>query len=192
MQTLTSIPERFAAGTTVKYRRSPGDYPASDGWSLSLYLNGAISQTYVAAVVNGEFEFTLPATATLPAPSTAAITAGSYRWTETASKAGVGVFDYATGFLEVTPDVRAATGNALQSKAEQELVLVNLAIKARLGGDGGDAILKSYSLGGRAAELVPLKELYQHRNHLEAVVRSERNPGQFFIPVRGAFVPPSS
>lgn len=190
MQTLTSIPERFAAGTTVKYRRSPADFPASDGWSLSLYLNGAVSQTYAAQVVSGEFEFTLPASGT--PPHTGVLTAGNYIWTERASKVGVGVFDYATGFVEVTPDTAAATGNALQSKEEQELVLVDLAIKARLGGDGGDAILKSYSLGGRAAELVPLSELYRHRNHLRAVIRSQRNPGQFFIPVRGAFVPPSS
>jgi hypothetical protein len=196
MQTLTSIPARFAAGTTVKYRRSPGDYPASDGWTLTLYLNGVVSQSYVASVVNGEFEFTLPASSTPPAPSTAALITGNYIWTETASKAGEGVFDYATGMVEVTPDVRAATGNALQSKEEQELVLVDLAIKVRLGGDVGgsanDAILKNYRIGDRGAELVDLDVLYKRRAYLRAVIRSQRRPGQFSTPVRVAFVPPSS
>ena len=35
-QELSALPESFAAGTTVKYRKRFNDYPASAGWTRRL------------------------------------------------------------------------------------------------------------------------------------------------------------
>jgi hypothetical protein len=76
--TLTALPDRFNAGTTVKYTRTHGDYPASQGWSLSLYLNGAASLTILGSPNGNAFNVTVPAaqTATVSVAD-ASTTAGS-------------------------------------------------------------------------------------------------------------------
>lgn len=161
VETLTSLPERFAAGTTVKYTRSLDDYRADQGWSLKLALAGAVSRVFTAAVnANGrDFDFTLPASATggppLP-PATNQLSAGVYTAVEIAIK---GAEQYEVGGpwqIEVTPDILAvATTGAgdLESWYQQ----LRAALRARIAGrlQPGEDLAK-IEFDGRAVELIPI------------------------------------
>jgi len=71
--TLTALPARFDAGTTVKYTRTLADFPANGGWSLALYISGAAYFTVAGSASGASFDFTIAATKT----ATVAITTGA-------------------------------------------------------------------------------------------------------------------
>ena len=75
---LTALPDRFNAGTTVKYTRTLGDYPASQGWSLALYLAGAASFSVAGSPNANAFDVTITAakTATVTIASLTVTAAG--------------------------------------------------------------------------------------------------------------------
>ena len=75
---LSALPARFDAGTTVKYLRTHGAYPASL-WALAVQVSGA-AQFTVAGVPNGDaWDVTIPATqtATVTSVTDASTTAAS-------------------------------------------------------------------------------------------------------------------
>lgn len=177
MQQLTSLPSSFAAGTTVKYTRNYSDFPASDGWALTLAIRGAAVRDYTAAVVNGSHVFTLPATG---GTGTDGLTPGDYVWEERASKAGeVYVPKGARGDVRILANTATAIAGELQSKAEKDLAVVDAKINGRLTAD-----LEQYQIAGRAVTKIPIKELYQIRTKLRNEIRAFRSKGQFVTPVR--------
>ena len=60
-QELSALPESFAAGTTVNYRKRFSDYPASAGWTLKLHLAGASVMAKTAAADGDDFVVTIAA-----------------------------------------------------------------------------------------------------------------------------------
>ena len=172
----TQIPDPISAGTTVVYRRSYADYPATGGWGLTLHLRGAATLNQAATVVDGVFEITIPAT------STDDLTAGVYQWVERVTKAGE-VRDAARGTVTVLADIATAGAGALQSAEEKELALVNAAIAELL--STGKTIV-SYQVHGRAARKEDLKTLYEIRSKLQAAVAQQKS-GHFGRQVRVRF-----
>src|SRR5262249_59534035 len=80
------VPEKFAAGTTVKFKRSFGDFPASQGWTYAIYFNGALNtfNKTGAAQPDGGFLVTLDPT------DTASVNPGIYRYADRVTNAGTG------------------------------------------------------------------------------------------------------
>lgn len=172
---LAALPTQITAGTTVKYTASHGDYPADQGWALTLHLAGA-NLVSVAGVPSGSsFAFTLTAAATAP------LKAGTYQWREIASKDGEKhVAD--RGSVEVLANIESALAGDLQSAAEKELALVDAAILALTEGK-----VASYQIAGRAVVYNDLEKLHRRQAQLQAQVWRERNPGKFGPTVRAAF-----
>jgi hypothetical protein len=160
------MPARFEAGTTLKLRRSFGDYPASDGWSMSLLLRGAGTLDVAATADGTDFLVILSATAT------AGLAAGTYRWTERVSKAGE-VYTAASGTVDVTLDMGAAGAGEGQTHAERTLALIEAAIEGRI-----PQGMESYTVGGRQVQKIPLVELSKLRGIYAARVWRQKNPGQ--------------
>lgn len=179
MQTLTALPDRFRAGTTVEYFRAPADYPVGDGWTLTLRIRGR-NCLDVTATDNGDGRFKI----TLSATATSGLAAGGYQWVEEASKAGT-TYEAGSGTVEITPNLATAGENALRSQAEKDLDLVNAAIERRLTKD-----MENYSIEGVTLSRAPLDVLIRLRASLEAQVARERNPGTFGRQVGVAFTRP--
>lgn len=166
VDSLTALPARFAAGTTVKYRRSHADFPASAGWSLTLHLVGPAVKQWSAAADGAVFVFTLPAADTAP------LVPGSYRWIERAKK-GAEEYDAAAGMLTVTVNVAKAGVGELQSWAEKALVEARNALSALISGR-----VQTFQIGTRAFSKLDLPELRKLVVELEARVAREQGSGQ--------------
>jgi hypothetical protein len=162
---LTALPARFAAGTTVKYRRSYSDFRAGAGWTLKLHLAGPSVKQWSAAPDGDVFAFTLPAS------ETAALTPGSYRWIERASKAGE-EYDAAAGMLTVTVDVAKAGVGELQSWAEKALAEARDALSALINGR-----VQGFQIGSRVFTKLDLPELRKLVVELESRVAREQGSG---------------
>lgn len=172
---MTQIPNEFSAGSTVAYSRTFADYPASGGWSATLYLMGK-GILSAAATANGSVhEFVISAEDTAP------LEPGQYKWVERVSKAGE-VRDVGSGTVTITPDPAQANPGDLRSKAEIELEIVEAAIAGTL-----RAGHSSYQIAGRAVALIPLRELYEIRAALRQAIASAAAGGAFTTPVRFTF-----
>lgn len=165
MEALTALPARFAAGTTIKYRRSYPDFPAS-AWDLRLHLAGPVVKSWVAAKDGDVFDFTLAAA------ETAVCVAGSYRWVERVTQ-GTEVYDAAAGMVTVTANVATAGVGELQSWREKALVEAREALSALVSGR-----VQSFQIGTRAFSKLDLPELRKLVVELEAGVAREQGGGQ--------------
>ena len=174
---LTALPDVIDAGTTVTYTRTLGDFPASAGWTLTLYLAGA-SIANAAGTPSGD-NFIV----TIPAGTTANLVAGTYHWVERVTKAGQ-VFDAASGTVVVRPNLATATAGDFQSWAEKTLPIVEAAIAGQL-----DEGMAEYQIHSRAVKLIPLEELMKLRAQLTAALAQKRT-GRFTTPVAMRFTTP--
>lgn len=164
----TSIPDRFAAGTTLEYRRSLAAFPCSDGWALTLYLAGP-STLEVEASVDGE-EFVVRA----EADDTTALLPGTYQWAEVVVHDTYGTKEAARGTVFVTPNIAEAEDGALSVWAETAVLLLEARISGRLT-DGQD--VESVQVLGRAVSLLPLREAVGLRRDLIREVIRKRDGG---------------
>lgn len=162
MDTLSALPDFFAAGTTVKYSRSYSDFPANGGWTMKLYLAGA-QTTNVSAVANGAgFDLTLTSILT------AGLTPGVYRWIERVTN-GTETYDPAQGTVTVKANVASATPGSLQTWEEQELPKVEQAITDLIASG-----VTSYQIGSRSLTKQDLTELYKLRASLRATIQAQQ------------------
>lgn len=178
MNALTSMPDTFSAGSTVKYSRSFADYPAADGWALKVHLAGKTKLTVVATVEGGQFQVVMEAAETV------ALAPGTYRWVERVFR-GEEVYDAARGVTTVTIDLETAEDGAAQSWAERTLEIVEARLERRLPKD-----LESYQIGNRAVVNIPALQLFKIRSVLRAMVAQERNPGRLGPAVHVRFTRP--
>jgi hypothetical protein len=165
--TLTAIPERFSAGSTVRVELDAAEYSAADGWELTLYLAGAEVAAFVGDGLGTVHTFELDAA------STAALPAGTYQWLVRAAKDD-DVIDVSGGTLEVTPDLAAAAAGDLASWEAQALVVARAALKGQLT-DG----MKGFQIGNRAVENIDSDKLITIIAQLEQRVAAQRSPATF-------------
>jgi hypothetical protein len=180
------VPDHFPAGTTVKFTRSLDDFPPSEGWGYTIYLNGLTQKFNKAAtVVNGIFQIKF-----IPA-DTASLNPGPFRYAERlvndgsvdASLSG-DTYDI-TGdelVIVIEPNVASATAGVFNTWEERSLAVVEAAISGRLTSD-----IQAYQIAGRSVSKIPIAELRTIRGELRAAIWRQNNPGQLGVPHRVAF-----
>jgi len=166
---LTQMPEHFAAGTTLQYRKTYADYSGSSGWVVTLHLAGPkVASDQGNDLGGGVWEFAVSSV------NTGALTAGVYRWVERAVNSGLSqTVDLASGLVTVTPDLAQASDGSAQSWEEKMLASVNTGIEAIVSGK-----MASYQVAGRGAEYLSLEELTKLRGELVAAVQRQRRGGR--------------
>ncbi len=181
-ENLTALPERITQGTAVDYRRTLSEFPASAGWSMTLYIAGAAVLSEAATVDGDSFLIALANA------ETATLTPGVYQWEERVTKAGK-TYVADSGVVEVLANIATATAGSLQSFNSKMLAAVEGAIGIRLG--IGSAIpqdvIEQYEVGSRSITKMSLRELYDLRSRLRLAVRNEANPGKLGPQVRVVF-----
>lgn len=181
-----ALPASFPAGTTIKYRKSFGDFQPADSWAVTLYLAGpSVLQVQGTPVPAARaYDFVLAASDTLK------LKAGSYSWIERASKSGeVYIADSSEisgQRLTVTANVAGAGAGDLQSNLEKRLELIDAVLLQRLDASGL-AAAESYLIDGVSITRVSRKELRQERASLVAALRRLKNGGRIGTPVRVHF-----
>lgn len=164
----TTVPIDIETGSTVQFTQQPADFPTSEGWIVKWVVAGASQKSITASVSGQAYLLSLASTDNALAP-------GTYTWTLYAEKVSPAErYTIATGVITVRPAPQASSAGDMQSQDEQELAVLNAAIKARLT-VGGD--VQSYTIGDRSLEKIPLMELVQWRNQVRARVIARRRGG---------------
>lgn len=164
--TLYQMPESFAAGETLTYRRQLSEYPASS-WTLRLYLAGAKTLKKTAGADGDDHILTLAA------GETAALTAGVYRWAELVTD-GVGlVYQVASSVVRVTADLAQATEGSEQEWVERAIGILRAHIEGRL-----PAGLESYQIANRVVSKLPIKDAVELLEALEGRLARIGNPNR--------------
>lgn len=175
------VPKLFAAGTTVKFHRSFGDYPASDGWTYIFFAVGATQNFQQPATINPDgqsFDIVISAT-------TSNVPAGRYtcgeRLTNTITSEVVDPNDDQI-ILNVEQNIATAAAGAYISHIERALPIIEAAIEGRLTAD-----IENYNIGGRAVSKISIAELRKTRGQYRAALHRLKNPGRLTEPVYVAF-----
>jgi hypothetical protein len=166
MGELTAPPDSFSAGSTVVYRRSLPDYPASAGFVLALHLRGPGALDVEADADGDDFVVTLKGS------ETADLAAGDYTWLEDVDDgSGDGPWDVGgPGTLIVTANLRTAAPGDLQSPDEAELAQVRAQIAKIL-----ESGIQRYGVDATQVEHPDLKALYARQAFLERRIARRRD-----------------
>jgi len=184
MDTPTSLPDRFAAGTTVKYTRSLADYLASDLWVLTLVIAGAVNRSFTATTnVDGRsFDLLLPYHDAGSGPATDELTPGVYTAAEYVAK---GTERYQVGgpwTIQVLPD--------LTENVDQQLWLEKIvaALRARVSGQlAAGSEMAKVEVEGRAVEFYSPMDAAKLLDIYESRLRSLLSGGALTVPVEVHF-----
>lgn len=143
---------QLISGDTYNLTYSNGTYPSSEGWALSLYINGAkpIAIDGVASSDDNGWTVTIDST------RSAFLTKGTYRYTYRVSKDGES-FTVESGTLQVLPN--PALGKETIPHAQKMLDLVEAAML------GNPEALTSMSLSGRSFSFMTMNELREERDY---------------------------
>lgn len=79
-----SVPRHFAQGTTVRFTRSLPNYPPSEGWQYTLYMNGVAQKISAAGVIFDAATFLVE----IDAAATSSLPPGPYRYAERLTNPG--------------------------------------------------------------------------------------------------------
>lgn len=175
---LSEEPSEIAAGETVQWRRSFGDFRPADGWALKYYFAGPDIFSVAPSGDTGEW------LATLAPGDTQAKKPGTYRWTLYA-ELGAPVTErrrIATGTVLLSPNITTAAAGDLTPFAEQLLPIVEAALTGRLTVDQ-----QSLQIDGTAIVNIPIVELKRIRAELRTEIWRKRNPGKLGQPVHFVF-----
>lgn len=160
------MPTRLVAGETFNYRAVVPDYPAGDGWGLTLYFNPRAGGDIVSVTSTADGDNHLLQVA---ATVTADWAAGSYGWELWASLVGER-YRIDAGLLEVSQGLVSATaGLDTRTQAERALDDANAALAA------WTPTTRRYRIGDREMEYNGRAEILEIIAHWEAIVRRERN-----------------
>lgn len=176
---LAELPRSFAAGTTVSYRRSYGEFPAS-AWDLKLHLRGPTTLDVTATEDGNAFVLTLTAA------NTATLAPGGYRWSERVTK-GTETHEVARGRVSVLVDLSTAEPKDSLTFEERLLPLLEAALEGRAKRD-----LDAYSVGGLSVSKMQIRELRRLRNSLVATINARRRHGRFVEDVLARFSTPGA
>lgn len=165
----TGEPTRAVAGDTWLWQQVFGDYPSTEGWSITYRFRGA----NILDTASGEVVYSgTTATVTIAATNTATLTPGTYYWQAIATGSGTyagRVHTAGSGVLEVTTNLDlAAEGDALTWE-ERTLPVVEAALSGKVTDD-----MASYMIAGRQVVTIPLNELRQLRASLKREIARQR------------------
>lgn len=160
---------KLVAGETLNYTVTAADYPASDGWAATLYLNprGHGSNVSATATASGD-DHVLQITST----NTAALRAGAYGYEIWASK-GAERYRIEAGQVDVLPSLlTAAPGRDHRSDAQKALDQLRAAWLAFTA--SGNLTIGDYMINGRRVVYRTVAELRAAINAAERDVLAEK------------------
>lgn len=178
------------AGDTWTWDIFPGDFPSSEGWTISYAFagNGVLtwSSSYVAANGAG-YRITIPTSAT-------GLTPGNFKWACFATLSGAR-YDVNSGVIEVLRDLATATGTQAQTHDEQMVALLEAALILRASPTsttGGENFIEQYGLNARTVEVQKMStaEIMTALAKYRARVAQQRRGG-LGVPVPVRFVQPA-
>jgi FlaG/FlaF family flagellin (archaellin) len=164
IETLSGVPCKFRAGDTVRFSITNSDYP-TDTYSASFCYsrNGTAGSPVAGTEEDGAYVFTLSAA------TTAALTAGTWKWmvryTQTTSSE---VVTGESGTGDARPHLAA---NQTASTAQTLLTALEAAITALLGTSDP---FTSVSINGQSYTKANLGDYLRQRDKLKAEVIRER------------------
>lgn len=166
------VPAQLRAGDTWEWRANFGDFPVSEGWTLSYDFRGIGRLDWDSDwSVSGADGWTL----TVPASSTADLTNGRYEWaarmTGTGGYAGR-EYTVESGYVDVLPDLQAADAGDRQSFYEAQLAVVREVLAGRITTD-----IVSYTIAGRQVVKMGVEELIALESTLASKVARMRRGG---------------
>lgn len=158
MATIPDIePAKITAGDKVTWRKSIGDYPASQGYVLTYVLAGGGSKITITAVADGDDYLV-----TLPSATTAAYTPGEYTWYSALTLAGERT-TLETGHVTIAPDPASLAETVdLRSHARITLDAIEAVIEDRATKDQQEVTIAGDKLVRHSVEsLLALRSHYK-------------------------------
>ena len=168
MPTIT-LQSSLVQGESLNLRAEVGDYPASSGWQLTLYLNPRAGGTahQVTSTADGDGHLLQASGAT-----TAAWAAGAYAY-EIWAALGAERYRLEAGQLQVQPSlIGAAAGLDTRSTAQRVLDALEAAYRSHV--ESGSAFVGEYTINGRSVKYRTLAELQQAIDRARRGVREEQ------------------
>lgn len=187
--TPVGVPSQLIAGDTLLFSVSYGDFPVSEGWTLSMTLAGVGTLQTESGEITEDDGTTW--TVTIPASRTRTLAAkpGVYRWfhymTGSGSYSGRR-YTVAEGRIEVLLNPADAADGDFQFQEEKDLAVVEARLAGRLTDD-----MQAYTIRGRQVVLIPYQELVAERARLKRAVWKLRNPGLAMPVLRRVYHGPS-
>lgn len=160
---LSGIPHSFTAGDTVIFTEPGGQYP-SNLWTMTLWLSligGTGIPTSVVATASG-----LDYLITISAAASAAIAAGSYRYTEIVTGGSSESYTVKEGTLSVLPNFATAQAPSL---AQQQVTKIQASI-AKL----NSQLSTSRNFNGQSSTDRDLKQFQEQLTFWQAQVIKEQ------------------
>lgn len=155
----------ITAGDSLNFLEPGGDYPASDGWSLTYKLIPRVTGAVISFSSTGEGA---DHRIDVAAATTAAWAAASYSWACYATN-GTQRKTLQTGNTQVLPDPGAVGVLDNRSAARKALEAADAALATY----GAKAYLQSYSIAGRAQSFQSPGDFLAWRSRLQAEVARE-------------------
>lgn len=164
---LSDIPEKFAAGDSLSWKKSLGDYLASDGWVLTYALVNSSALIEITGTASGDDHLI-----ELSAATTAAYTAGEYKYQAYATSAALSErYKVDEGTVTIRPNFATqSTGYDDRTHVKKVLDALEAVI---LGKASKDQL--SYSIAGRSiSRLSPSEILEFYNEYRERYAREQR------------------
>ncbi len=166
---MNTLPDAIKGGATLNYDLSLPDYPASAGWVVTLYLNGA-SATYSAAATADGDQHLLQ----VPSSTTETWVVGDYSWQIWAAL-GSERYPVQEGQIKVQAGLPgAAAGTDTRSDAQIGLDNIRAMMLALTGGSQASGGVKRYRIGGRELERYGMEELRSLETRYITLVKAEK------------------
>lgn len=146
---LSAIPTDIIAGDSYTVELAIDDYPVSEGWTGTLYLNGATTTQIVATTSSPYYLIGITSA------KTSNLKTGTYAYAFAVSKSGE-KHTVISGYLTVTDNLQTSGNKIIQT--ERILTAINDAIEGRITDD-----VQSLSIAGRSINLIPISELLDYR-----------------------------
>lgn len=149
-ETPSTEPRAIVAGDTAKWTVALGDYPASDGWTLTYALRNATAKVDITAGTSGADH-----AVEVAASVTAGWAPGIYAWSAHVTK-GAERYTVRSGTIEVRANLAAAApldARSQAAKAVDDLKAALATFKATAGR------VRRYAIAGRDVEFESLSEM---------------------------------
>ena len=161
----TVEPVEITAGDYIQWQKSVGNYPASQGWTLSYAFLNAGSKIAVTAAAQGDDYLV-----TIAAATSAGYAAGVYQWQSYVTN-GAQRITVSNGEIKINANFATQTTLETRSQAKQTLDALEAEIYARSTG----GMTQEYSIAGRSLKKSPVTELIVLRDKYRSIYLSEQN-----------------
>lgn len=173
----THIPHELTPGDSWAWQLAFGDYPPSDGWTLTVSLRGPAATAPSIGEIDIEATPTPDNSAYLvsaSADATAELVPGNYRWVvwvERVVDTQLQRVSIHRGVTILLQELQEAGAGDTTTHNERMLAAIEALIEGRTTAD-----VEYYQIAGRALTKIPVKELMAYRAKYAAAVWRERHP----------------